>query len=397
MKNILIDTTTTSHTSAATGIQRVTRCLFFELSQITNTIPVCHDPFLGQWRHLTKKERLTLSSVSPKGRGRGEVWPLHSRCSGLLFRFLQREPQKLGTSQALIVPEIFSQERYDAFPTLFKHVTGPKIALFHDALALKLPEFSPASTLARFPKYLKELAIFDGIAAVSEDSAACLQDYWKWLGLKAPPPVKAIPLGIESLGSKYAEHFTGMTTSRPIILSVGTVEGRKNHLALLGAVEDLWRQGFSFELEIIGTSHPVTGHSALLKIKELIEAGFPLRYLGPVNDNLLAQRYRAASFTVYPSLLEGFGLPILESLSFGKPCICSQDGAIGEAARLGGCVTLPSMHEAYIRDGILSLLKNPEKLQALTHQARARQIKTFKEYVRELLEWLGTLARSKAE
>ena len=55
----------------------------------------------------------------------------------------------------------------------------------------------PAKTVARFPAYLHKLLAFDGIAAVSADSRDSLLDYWRWLGVRATPPVQAIPLGVD--------------------------------------------------------------------------------------------------------------------------------------------------------------------------------------------------------
>jgi len=52
-----------------------------------------------------------------------------------------------------------------------------------------------------------------------------------------------------------------------------------------------------------------------------------------------------ALFTVYPSLMEGFGIPILESLWHGKPCVCGGNGALGEVARGGGCLIVDQTSE----------------------------------------------------
>src|SRR5690606_28894027 len=123
-------------------------------------------------------------------------------------------------------------------------VRGPRVAIFHDAIGLKLPELTPPGTVARLPGYLRELLQFDGIAAVSEDSAASLRDYWRWLGIDHPPPVHAIPNGVDPVPPAPAEANGG---AMPRVLCVGTIEGRKNHLSLLEACEALWTEGFQFE------------------------------------------------------------------------------------------------------------------------------------------------------
>ena len=227
---------------------------------------------------------------------------------------------------------MFSPEVAAALPALLASVPGPRAALFHDAIALKFPELTPAKTVARFPAYLQELLQFDGIAAISEDSRQSLLDYWRWLEAPHPPPVTVIPLGIEPPPPSSARHAPS-PLQLPVILSVGSLEGRKNHVALLDACERLWSAGTTFELRLIGLAHPQTGRAALEKIRALQAMGRPLCYDGPVDDATLEAAYAGCAFTVYPSLIEGFGLPVLESLARGKPCVCSGQGALGESAR----------------------------------------------------------------
>src|SRR6185503_12664952 len=101
-------------------------------------------------------------------------------------------------ASALIVAEVFSAQVARALPALLQATPGRRVAVFHDAIALKVPELTPAKTVARFPAYLVELLQFDGIAANSEDSRDSLLDYWRWLGVRDAPPVQAITLGIET-------------------------------------------------------------------------------------------------------------------------------------------------------------------------------------------------------
>ena len=326
--------------------------------------------------------------------------PWRARLRGTLRRHLGRpSPLDSGLSApgcrpaSLLVPEIFSSGVAAALPALFAQAGGPRAALFHDAIALKLPELTPAKTVARFPAYLRELLAFDGIAAVSEDSRLSLLDYWKWLGVSNPPPVQTIPLGL-SLPAPGAGRISNLRSQiSNSILSVGSVEGRKNHLALLDACEQLWARGLSFELHLIGLTHPQTGRAALDKIAALKAAGRPLRYSGPVDDATVAAAYEACQFTVYPSLMEGFGLPVLESLAHGKPCVCSGRGALGEAALGGGCIALDSVDAGSLAAAIKQLLESPANLAALADAARARTFKSWGDYAAELAAWLRTLPR----
>ena len=387
---LLLDTTHTCHTRAQTGIQRVTRSLFAELAKAQPTSGVCYDPFLQGWRPLDADELDHLRPEQPATKSRGAKWSWRQRLSGHTRR-LFGSPPTLPTATGLICPEIFSPKVAANLPGIFARVHGPRVAVFCDAIALQYPELTPPATVGRFPAYMQELLQFDGIAAISETSAEILRDYWRWLGIANPPPVAGIPLGW-SKGQPIGD--ASPATPTPRLLFVSTIEGRKNHLALLNACETLWSEGCEFELELIGLARANTAAAALAKIAALQQVGRPLIYVGSVAEAELRSAYARCAFTVYPSLIEGFGLPVFESLSYGKPCICSGHGALGEAARGGGGgVGLDQIDAASLAAAIRRLLENPNELAALAAAARARPFRSWSDYARDLTSWMDALPR----
>lgn len=383
---VLIDLSHTSHTRARTGIQRVTRSLHAALG--ADGIAITHDPHRRIWRPLEPWERANLAAdgAAPK---RGARWPVAAQLRGRVQRVLGHAAPSLPEHGGLVVPEVFSPEVAAALPSLLAAVRGPRVALFHDAIALKLPDLTPTKTVARFPAYLVELLAFDGIAAVSEDSRTALLDYWQWLGVPAKP-VRTIPLGIDS-------HPPSPPTTQPgppVVLCVGSIEARKNHVALLDACARLWSDGRQFSLHLIGLAHPQTGAVALERIRALQAAGRPLRYDGPVSEAAINAAYAGCTFTIYPSLMEGFGLPIVESMVNGKPCICSDRGALGESARGGGCLLVSSVDAAALAAAIDRLLGAPAEVAALAAAARGRCFKSWRDYASELTHWMRELAAS---
>lgn len=389
---LLFDASHTSHTSAQTGIQRVCRTFFAELAAAGPVTPVCYDPHLIGWRPLGAGEEAVLRDrTGGAGKSRGAKWTFAQKLSGAAQRWLGRRPA-LPAATGLICPELFSAKVGSRLPELLAGASGPRVAIFYDAIALKFPEFTPGGTVARFPAYLRELLVFDGIAAISEDSATALRDYWRWLGVTSAPPVHAIPLAIDRAHSDA--HLTPVSAGgRPRLLCVCTLEGRKNHLALLEACESLWREGLDFELELIGMPRPDTAGAALARLRELQQAGRPLLFPGAVPEAVLHEAYRRCAFTVYPSIIEGFGMPVLESLQHGKPCVCSGRGALGESAHGGGCVPLDTVDAATLAKTIGRLLRQPAELAALAASARARHLKTWPEYTAEFTAWMDTLSR----
>ncbi len=390
-KPILFDASHTSHTSAQTGIQRVCRTFFNELAATGPVAPICYDPHLIDWRPLRDDETAVLRDQSGgAGKSRGAKWTLRQKLTGAGTRWLGRKPV-LPEASGLICPELFSAKVGARLPELLARAAGPRVAIFYDAIALKFPELTPAGTVARFPAYLRELLVFDGIAAISEDSAAALRDYWKWLGVASAPPVHAIPLAIDRSHTDTSP--VSAPAGLPRILCVCTIEGRKNHLALLEACESLWSAGLKFELQLIGMPRPDTAGAALARIASLQQAGRPVLFPGPVPEAELHAAYRGCAFTVYPSIIEGFGMPVLESLQHGKPCICSGRGALGESAHGGGCVPLDTVDAATLAPAIRRLLEQPADLVALAESARTRRLKTWPDYAAEFTRWMQALQR----
>ncbi len=391
----LLDLTHTSHTRARTGIQQVCRSLYASFRKTDPVTAITYDPYRRTWRTMAAWEKATLLNDTP-AKKRGSQWPLRHRITSRVARFLNPGASALPAAESLIVPEVFSPQIAGALPKLWPQVTGPKVALFYDAIALKLPELTPPNTVARFPSYLRELLLFDGVAAISEDSCRCLLDYWTWVGVPSPlPSVTAIPL---PLLRERPARFSPSLAVRPvrlIVLSVGTLEGRKNHLALLEACERLWEHGVDFELRLIGFAQTQTGSTALQRVKELQSKGRALRYEGAADEATLDRAYREATFTVYPSILEGFGLPVLESLAYEKPCICSERGALRESTIGGGCLTVDTSRPEEIAEAIASLVTNPARLAELTAEAARRTFRTWSDYQRDLKSWMQQLTPSR--
>jgi glycosyltransferase involved in cell wall biosynthesis len=385
---LLLDLTHTSHTAARTGIQRQARGVFCALERQTETAGVCFDPFAAAWRPLDERELLLARGSLPPSSTtrRGTLWPLgrklRSWCSRLTGTTSEPPP-----ATGLVCPEIFSPQVALRLHELFAHVTGPRIAFFFDTIPLTHPEFTPPKTVARFPAYMQELLQFDGIAANSRATADSLLGYWRWLGVANPPPVTVLPLGVDL----PAAAPVSVGAAIPQVLCVGTIEGRKNHLALLGAAEMLWAEGQRFELRLVGLPRPETAAAALAEIRRLHAAGRPLRFDGVLDDFALDEAWRTCAFSVYPSMIEGFGLPVVESLAHGKPCICAGTGATGELVPGGGAIGVQPADAPAFAVAMRRLLTEPAELTRLAAEARARAVPTWEACAAHMLDWMAKL------
>ena len=147
----------------------------------------------------------------------------------------------------------------------------------------------------------------------------------------------------------------------------------------------MWKRGIDFELELIGCEDEARESRAIAKaIQQLREAGHHISWRAHVTEEELHEAYQRATFTVFPSLAEGFGLPIIESFWHGRPVICSDQDAVGELARNGGCLTTDVRSPDRLAESIEALLQDPARCNALSQEAYARPLRSWADYWMEL-------------
>ena len=116
----------------------------------------------------------------------------------------------------------------------------------------------------------------------------------------------------------------------PYVLWVGSLEPRKGVGALAAAMVQVVRKGSPAALVLAG--YPGWQNEALISSADRAELGPSLRQLGRVPEHELQALYAAATVFAFPSLHEGFGLPVLEAMSAGVPVVASDIPAIREVA-----------------------------------------------------------------
>ena len=164
------------------------------------------------------------------------------------------------------------------------------------------------------------------------------------------------------LASKISDHslshnealrlLSGLGIERNFILAVGTIEPRKNLVRLVQAFSKIVRQHqVDVDLVIVGTRGWLS--TSIVSALSESEAAARIKFLGYVSDETLAALYQMATFFIYPSIYEGFGLPIIEAMSLGTPVITSNCSAMpevaGESALLIDPFDVESIYAAMIR------------------------------------------------
>jgi glycosyltransferase involved in cell wall biosynthesis len=393
---IFLDVTGSCRSAKNTGVQRVTRGIYAELATRASVTAVCWNRVGGFYHLLGESELEYLIAPfskyrSPVGRPdlRGEKLP------GEIRRFFGRKPfyleSKLRRGNILLVPDIYFDERTRLLPQMLRRSSGRSVAIFHDAATLRLGMFSPAAADA-FCQYVRSLASFDRVICISRQSRLDLLELWQQMEIRNPPEtcVEGWPLSLKPAEQPSMNGYNGRNGHNGTrkILCVSSFEPRKNHVRLLGAAEHLWATGCRFELHLVGRSTGSGSHKVVPKIHWLQAKGRPISWLKHVDDKTLQRAYRECHFTIYPSLAEGFGLPIIESLSHGKPCICGRNGALGEISTAGGCFLVDQTSVAELARAMRTLLNDHETHRSLTGSARERGFRSWPEYTDSLMGYV---------
>ena len=281
-----------------------------------------------------------------------------------------------------VTTELFSEAERPGFGDFLRRPPCHTAAVFADAIPMKFPHITWPQSVARHPNYLKMLAGFEKVWAISGASRDELRGYWEWLGLERVPGINILPLGADLRGTSRRDQ-RGSPALRGL-LCVGIIEPRKNQMFLLEVCEELWNSGIKFNLHIVGRINPHFGAPIVQRIKLLRRRFIGLRYHEAVDDNVLAKLYGSVRATVFPTIAEGCGLPLLESLWQGVPCVCSNLPVLRENADGGGCLTpRVNSHEEW-REALYSVLKDDELHARLRHEAVTRELPTWAETAKRL-------------
>lgn len=282
-----------------------------------------------------------------------------------------------------LTAELFSEAERPGFSDFLQGRSCGRAAIFHDAIPLRHPHITWPQSVTRHPGYLKQLAEFDRVWAVSQASRRELLGYWQWLGVTRPPPVDVLALGADLPG--VARGAPRSPAELPSLLCLGIIEPRKNQQFLLEVCAALWDEGLQFELHVIGRVNPHFGRPIVARIAELRRPrGDRLHLHEAADDAEVTRLFARAHATLFPTIAEGCGLPLLESLWRGVPCLCSDLPVLRENADGGGCLPATVNDHAAWMNGIRRLVSDPSFHRQLSSEAAARPLPTWADAARAI-------------
>ncbi len=209
------------------------------------------------------------------------------------------------------------------------------IVTIHDMIPNIFPETFPDETIRQFHLLLKNLKKEDHVICVSESTK---QDFIKYNSKIPEENVHVTHLASSKIiqeikDQELKEQFKnslGLLNHEKIILSLCTLEPRKNLITLIEAFEKLNEIDRSIKLVLAGTLG-WKSNSLIEKINSS-KAFDSIIQTGYITDSDLSILYSIADVFVYPSIYEGFGLPILEAMQCGTPCVAGNHSSIPEVA-----------------------------------------------------------------
>ena len=308
-------------------------------------------------------------------------------------------PVSLRHEDVFLTSELFSEPERPGFSAFVASRPCRLAAIFHDAIPLRHPHITWPQSVARHPAYLKLLAGFDRVWAVSEASQSDLLGFWSWQGIEKTPPVGIIALGADlgetpRVTSRLESSTATASRSAPIggknfplprLLCLGIIEPRKNQSFLLEVCADLWSEGLTFELHIVGRVNPHFGAPILARIKSLRRRWSRfLQFHEAASDATVTRLYATVRATVFPTIAEGCGLPLLESLWMGVPCVCSDLPVLRENADDGGCLPVGLNDREAWKHALRRVLTDAALNEQLRTEATTRPLPTWSDAARTI-------------
>ena len=302
------------------------------------------------------------------------MWGLAAAHADTRFRFCYRAHRYLRSWRETLPPnasrkllgEPFGARGAQLFHGLNQRLpetdVPPSITTFHD-LFVMTSEYSTPDFRARFTEQARDAAARStAIIAVSEFTR---QQVIACLGVN-PTHVHVVHHGIRQLPHREVKR-------EKVILNVGAIQRRKNIARLVEAFETVaseWRL-------VLAGSNGFGSEEILSRIRRSPASG-RINVLGYVSATELAAWYARASIFAFPSLGEGFGMPILEAMAAGIPVLTSDRSALPEVA--GGAALLVDPEDAEgIGQSLRDLTQNQDLRRSLIERGSAR----VREFTRE--------------
>jgi glycosyltransferase involved in cell wall biosynthesis len=268
----------------------------------------------------------------------------------------------LDGNEVLFAPNFFLHGDQEPFGRV-------QVATVHDLAFASMPETVSPATLDGLRRNLpRTLYHADRLIAVSDSTAGDLADRLAF----GERSTRTIHEGVDPGFAESANGDLPHGVSDPYLLFVSTLEPRKNVVGVLSAFRLLVEWGYQGELVLVG--HWGWRTDAIRDELEASPVRKRIHHLDYVDRTRLAALYGGADALLFPSWLEGFGLPLLESMACGTPVVTSGTSAMPEIAGPAAVYVDPESPHS-IASATAALLRDPDHRDRLVALGRERAAK----------------------
>lgn len=357
------------HSRLPTGIQRVQLEIIASLLAMPaaafQLIVACFAPHRDLWVDVPEDLFLTLAGLAAGG-GALDERPWQKAVLELTAVLAHGDPVEFPAGAVLVnLGASWSHRNYFLALRNAKARDGIRFIPFvHDCIPLLMPDLCVEATVRAYKDWLLGLFLHaDGYLVNSKSTRTDLSNVAARLGHSIPPP-EVIPLdgrfsariGAAPPQRRENRRLVWQRSVKPFVLLVSTFEPRKNHKLAFG----LWlklieKRGMRRTPALVCVGHrgwKTEEAMSLLRSSKALRR--QVRLLTEITDARLAELYDDCLFTLYPSVYEGWGLPVTESLCHRKVPLISRVSALPEA---GG-----EFAEYFDRDSLEDLLTKTERL-----------------------------------
>lgn len=306
--------------------------------------------------------------------------------------------------KAWVAPDPKRQTDWFFMPEWPEHLSGTELSqltrfiqahrlhcatIFMDAIPYKMQSFYHKSFVTNYMHYIRLCFYYDLVFPISQYVAHDLYTFFcqhmshtENLAENLDQKIKPVSLVAEFAENKRIKQVKPFDPTEPaVILCIGTIGPRKNQLKLLHAFVEASKQSDRpLALILAGGDYDYLDPKLPRDVDRFVQRHANITWKKTLDDKALHAHLMACDFTVYPSFEEGFGMPILESLWYAKPCICANHGAMQEVARGGGCLTINVGSVQAMVTAICTLANDPLHYKKRSKEAIARPFISWDDY-----------------
>jgi alpha-1,2-rhamnosyltransferase len=256
------------------------------------------------------------------------------------------------------------------------------VGCVYDLIPLDYPDATESGNRKGFEQWFAHVLMHcDALVCISKSVADDLVDRLRDSGLQPPPHFR---IGYWPLGADFRFQIAAHPSKRvkallddpsPFFLSVGTVEPRKAYPVALDAFERLWAEESDCRYVIVGRPGWNTG-VLQARLKGHKAAGRRLFWFDDADDAELAALYGRARALVFPSVAEGYGMPLVEARARGVPAIASDIPVFREVGG-AGAIYFPVLDSLALAEALrraLQSLEPPEQPEVTSWRESAARL-----------------------